>query len=135
MQLIPVEKTPATAPTEQITDKEGAAMARAAVNLFRRWEITDAAACTLLGGVSEATYSRWKRGAVGRIGVDLKTRLSLLMGIHKALRILFSEPERVYGWIKLPNAAFDQRSALDVMLQGQITDLLRVRYYLDAARG
>ena len=135
MQLIRVEKTPAPAPTPQITHAEGEAMARAAVNLFRRWNITDAEACTLLGGISEATYNRWKRGQIGRLGVDLKTRLSILMGIHKALRLLFTEQARCYSWVKKPNASFDGSSALETMLQGQITDLMRVRQYLDTVRG
>lgn len=118
-----------------ITDAEGLAMAEAAVNLFRLWGLTDAEACTLLGGISTATYNRWKRGEISRLNVDQKTRLSILMGIHKALRILFTENERVYAWVKKPNKAFGGRSALEIMLQGQIMDLFDVRYYLDAARG
>lgn len=118
-----------------ITDAEGLAMAAAAVNLFRFWGLTDAEACTLLGGISTATYNRWKRGEIGRLNVDQKTRLSILMGIHKALRVLFTENERVYAWVKKPNKAFGGRSALAIMLQGQIMDLFDVRFYLDAARG
>jgi hypothetical protein len=57
------------------------------------------------------------------------------MGIHKALRMIFREPQRAYAWIKVPNTAFDNRTALDVMLGGELTDLMRVRRYLDAERG
>ncbi len=64
-----------------------------------------------------------------------KARLSNLMGIHKALRIIFREPQRGYAWIKKPNAAFTDKSALEVMLGGELTDLMRVRRYLDAERG
>jgi len=118
-----------------ITDEEGLAMAEASVNLFRLWGLTDAEACTLLGGVSTATYNRWKRGEIGRLTVDQKTRLSILMGIHKALRIIFTENSRAYEWVKKPNRAFEGKSALEIMLQGQIMDLFDVRLYLDAARG
>ena len=118
-----------------ITDREGEAMARAAVNLFRHWGLTDAEAAVLLGGISKRTYARWKDGDIGRLTVDQKTRLSVLMGVHKALRLLFTDKARVYGWVKKPNAAFGGASALDVMLRGFITDLFRVRHYLDAARG
>ena len=38
-------------------------------------------------------------------------------------------------WIKTPNEAFDDRSALDVMLGGELTDLIHLRRYLDAERG
>ncbi len=57
------------------------------------------------------------------------------MGIHKALRIIFREPTRGYAWIKAANAAFGGASAMDVMLHGELTDLMRVRNYLDAERG
>ena len=120
---------------EAITDEEGAAMARAVVKLFRLWGLTDAQACVLLGGLSARTYARWKDGQFGRLSVDQKTRLSVLMGIHKALRILFLDKSRAYAWVKQPNEAFDGRSALDVMLRGVMTDLFRVRHYLDATRG
>ena len=57
------------------------------------------------------------------------------MGIHKALRLIFAEPQRGYDWIKAANAAFGGKSALEVMLGGELTDLMRVRRYLDAERG
>ncbi len=135
MSLQLVEKAAAPEAVAIITDEEGEAMARAAVNLFRHWGLTDAEACVLLGGVSKRTYARWKDGDIGRLTIDQKTRLSVLMGIHKALRILFTEKARVYEWVKKPNQAFGGRSALDIMLGGYLTDLFRVRHYLDAARG
>lgn len=135
MTLQLVERTPPIEKSTAITDEEGDAMARAAVNLFRFWGITEAEACTLLGGISKRTYARWKDGEIGRLDIDQKTRLSVLMSIHKALRILFTENVRAYEWVKKPNAAFGGKSALDVMLGGYLTDLFRVRHYLDAARG
>lgn len=127
--------TPAQPSRPEITDEEGAAMARAIINLFERWDLTDAQAAVLLGSLSASTWARWKTGKIAKVPRDLKTRLSNLMGIHKALGIIFKDKERVYGWIKRENDAFDGRSALDVMLGGEITDLMRVRRYLDAERG
>ena len=117
-----------------ITDEEALAMLRGAVSLFRHWDITDDEAATLLD-MPVRTWRRWKSGQPGRMGRDTKARLSNLMGIHKALRIIFADPPRAYGWIKRPNAAFSGRRALDVMLGGELTDLMRVRRYLDAERG
>ena len=119
---------------EPITDEEAAAMLRATVNLFRHWELGDAQAATLLDTAAR-TYARWKSSAPSRFSRDLKARLSNLMGIHKALRIIFREPQRGYGWLKRPNDMFDGRTPLDVMLGGDLTDLMRVRRYLDAERG
>ena len=109
-------------------------MFRAAVNLFGHWGVTDAQAAVLLD-LPVRTYARWKSGEPRRLSRDGKARLSNLMGIHKALRIVFSERRRGYEWIRKPNAAFDGRSALDVMLGGELTDLMRVRRVLDAERG
>jgi uncharacterized protein (DUF2384 family) len=117
-----------------ISDEEGAAMFRAVLNLFRLWGLSDVQAAVLLN-LQDRTFARWKTGALGRLDRDLKARLSNLMGIHKALRIIFREAERGYRWISAPNAAFTDRSALDVMLGGELTDLMRVRRYLDAERG
>jgi hypothetical protein len=117
-----------------ITAAEAAAMFRAAVNLFGLWEVSDREAAVLLD-LPPRTFARWKAEGPRRIGRDGRARLSNLMGIHKALRLIFTEPQRGYAWIKAPNAAFGGRSALEVMLGGELTDLMRVRRYLDAERG
>jgi hypothetical protein len=119
---------------EPIGDDEAAAMFRAVLNLFRLWEVSDVQAATMLD-LNGRTFARWKAGELGRIGRDGKARLSNLMGIHKALKFLFRDPARGYQWIKASNDAFDGDSALDVMLGGELTDLMRVRRYLDAERG
>lgn len=130
--LVNTEKRPFVA--EPLSEEEAAATFRAAVNLFRRWELTDEQAATLLD-LPLRTFARWKGGELGRVDRDTRARLSNLMGIHKALRIIFREAERGYCWIKAANASFGGRSALDVMLGGELTDLMRVRRLLDAERG
>jgi hypothetical protein len=132
--LLPIDTAPAAFQPSPITDAEGAAMFRAVINLFDKWDVTDEQAALLLDAPLR-TYRRWKAGDIGRIDRDGKARLSNLIGIHKALRYMFREPERSYRWIKAPNDAFMGRSALDIMLGGELTDLMRVRRYLDSARG
>jgi hypothetical protein len=117
-----------------ITEDEAAAMFRAVLNLFRLWGVADEQASVLLD-LPVRTFRRWKAEGAGRVGRDGRARLSNLMGIHKALRLIFSEPQRGYAWIKAANSAFAGRSALDIMLGGELTDLMRVRRYLDAERG
>jgi uncharacterized protein (DUF2384 family) len=119
---------------QPVTDEEAAAMFRAVLNLFRLWGLSDEQAAILLD-LNRRTFARWKAGDLGRIGRDGKARLSNLIGIHKALRTIFRDAARGYEWIKAPNEQFAGRSALDVMLGGELTDLMRVRRYLDAERG
>ena len=132
--LMPIDTTPRDFSPAPITDAEAAAMFRATVNLFRLWGVTDEDGARLMD-MPLRTYRRWKAGDQGRIDRDGKARLSNLMGIHKALRLIFRDPQQGYRWIKARNQAFGGRSALEVMLGGELTDLMRVRRYLDAERG
>jgi hypothetical protein len=119
----------------EITPEESRAMVRAAVRLFALWQLDDKQARTLLGQPSPRTYARWKAGEVAAVPYDTARRLSYLLGIHKALRQLFKEPEAAYTWIHRPNLAFGGQSALARMSAGDVTDLAAVRAYLDAVRG
>lgn len=118
-----------------ITDEEAAALARATLSLMARWELSDGEARRLLGDMPARTFARWKSGSVGTIHRDLRTRMAILIGIHKGLRYLFRDPAAGYAWVKKPNTVFGGDSALTIMLGGEITDLLDVRNYLDAERG
>ena len=129
-----VENEPLPFSPEPITDEEAAAMFRASLNLFRLWGVSDDQAAVMLD-LPRRTFARWKAGDVGRLGRDGKARLSNLMGIHKALKLVFTDASRGYAWIKASNEAFGGVSALSVMLNGDLTDLMRVRRYLDAERG
>ena len=126
---------PAPAPAAGFTQAEVAALMRAGVRLFAQWGLSDAQARVLLGDPPARTYARWKSGTSARVPLDTARRLSYLMGIHKALRHLFKEPERARAWIRKANAAFGGRSALEHMLAGDVVDLAAVRLYLDAERG
>lgn len=107
-------------------------MIRAIVNLFEVWKLTNDQITVLLGGVTPITFQRWKVQNVGHISPDLSARLSNLLGIYRALRLLYSDPARGHGWIKLPNSNFDGQTALDLMLRGRLSDLMQMREYLDS---
>ncbi|MCE0760976.1 MbcA/ParS/Xre antitoxin family protein [Marinobacter sp. G11] len=61
------------------------------------------------------------------LGNDIE-KISYVLGIYKALRIIYPTEERANAWPAKPNRAFGGRSAVDLMLEG---DLARVRRYLD----
>lgn len=135
MDLQPLFVTPSHADLPEITESEAGALARTTVNLFREWELSDAEAQTLLGGLAPRTWGRWKAGEIGRIDRDLRMRMAHLMGIHKGLRYLFREASRGYAWIRKSNAAFEGHSALEIMMRGELADLAAMREWLDAERG
>lgn len=133
--LLELPRTQAAPEIARITDEEAQAMVRAVLRLFERWQVSDAEARDILGGLAARTYARWKAGEIGRIDRDLATRLSLLMGIHKGLRYLFADPERGYAWVKKPSPIFGGNSPVAVMAAGDMFSLARIRAFLDAERG
>ena len=104
-----------------------------------RWGIKDPDARHLLGGISSGSYYSWKkqRSAIGRVlDQDTLIRISLLLGIFKALNILYSEP-LADAWITLPNRnpMFRGQSPLAYMIERGQPGMLHVRQLLDARRG
>jgi hypothetical protein len=106
-------------------------------NLVEKWKIDGVDnKRKLLGQPTESLFYKWQRGEVGNVPHDTLMRISYLLGIHKALKMLFSgNNERGYAWIKKPSKDFGGQSAYKRMLAGEITDLAYVRQYLDAMRG
>lgn len=118
-----------------VTDDEAAALSRATVNLFGSWGLGDVEARTLLGNLPQRTWARWKVGDIDQVDRDQRDRMAILIGIHKALRQLFTDPSRGYAWIRKPNNAFEGKSAIDVMAQGGTAGLIDVHTYLVAELG
>ncbi len=108
---------------------------RAFFRIIDVWGINNQQAGILLGHPARATFYNWKKGNVGTVSHDTVQRISYILGIYKALGILYSDPAMADGWIKKPNARFAGKSALDRMLAGDVADLAAVREHLDAVRG
>ncbi len=108
---------------------------KAFFNLAAEWGLTPTDQLTLLGQPSRRTFYRWRAGEVAGLPADTLERISVLLGVYKALNILLPIRERANAWVKRDNTAFGGRSALDVMKQGRVDDLYQVRRYLDAWRG
>ncbi|KZB71031.1 MULTISPECIES: MbcA/ParS/Xre antitoxin family protein [Thalassospira] len=135
MEFDPLDNVDACLGQARFTEAEAAALARATVNLFAHWCISDAEARTILGGISEKGWDLLKGGDTSEIEQDTQMRMAVLMGIHAGLRHLFVDAARGYAWVKKPNASFDGESALNVMKRGGLEGLLAVREYLNAECG
>ncbi len=109
-------------------------MLRAVLNLFEKWGLRTPEIRVLLGSPAERTLQRWRSGQIAGVPHDTVYRLGCFLGIHKALRYMFSDAARGYEWVKKPTTAFGGKSALDKMMQGAPTDVAQVRAYLDAER-
>jgi hypothetical protein len=103
-------------------------------NIVHLWGIDLQQALVLLGEPSREIYESWKKNPeAAQLSRDTLERISYLLGIYKALQILLPEASIADEWIKKPNDAanFAGKSALDIMLLGNVSDLYLVRQYLD----
>lgn len=99
-----------------------------------RWKLSTDEQIILLGSPGRSTFFKWKKEG-GNLPHDTTERLSHILSIWKALRILFTQDERGEAWISEPNDYWDGRTALEIMLGGEMSALLTVRQYIDAQRG
>src|SRR5262245_8991669 len=111
------------------------AVKRAFFRIMQAWDVDDAESRVLLGAPSRTTFYNYKRGGGGSLSADTLERISYVLGIYKALKLLLPNPQQADGWMRKPNTAFGGRSALDHALGGKVVDLATVRAYLDAVRG
>jgi hypothetical protein len=137
---------PADLSSRAVQEKLSPVAIRAFFRLASHWKLRDEDARGLIGGVSNGSFYQLKRSA-GKTSnsktLDLKTldqdkltRVSLLVGIFKALNILYGT-KLADAWVQLPNTnpIFGGETPLAYMLKGGVPSILRVRQLLDARRG
>jgi hypothetical protein len=109
---------------------------KAFFGISQKWGLSSEQESVLLG-VPKSTLYRWKHKKVGSLTPDNLERISYILGIYKALRILLPNENAANRWIHQPNSAslFGGKSALDKLMVGRVIDLADVRRYLDAERG
>jgi hypothetical protein len=113
-------------------------LARLVIAMFDRWKlpVTDQTVLLGLSPDSRSTIARYRRGEPLADNADLIARVGHLLGIHKALRIMFPhDPDLAYRWVNTPNRRFDGRVPLEIMRQYGFEGILAVRRYLDFERG
>lgn len=101
------------------------------------WQLSPDEQRGLLGWPAVSTFYNYRSGAIGTLTFDTLTRLSLVLGIYKALHVLYPDDGLADRWVMLPNAhpIFGGRPALALMIEGGIDGLHQVRRLLDARRG
>jgi len=104
--------------------------------LIAAWSIRDEEARELLGGVSSSAFYEWKKTPPRALDIDRITRISYLVGIYKALHILYGD-ELADRWVSMPNTnfIFAGRTPLAFILSGGIPAMQTLRRLLDARRG
>ena len=117
-------------------ERLSASAIKAFFQLAARWRIKDEDARELLGGLSSSAFYEWKKNPDRMLDVDRITRISFLIGIYKALHILYGD-KLADEWVLLPNKniIFAGHAPLQYMLSGGLIAMQTVRKLLDARRG
>ena len=113
-------------------------LAKLVVALMDHWQLAlpDQAALLGLSAQSRSTIARYRKGEPFADSSDLLARAGHLLGIHKALRILFPHDRHLaYRWISAPNRRFGGVAPLEIMKSHGYEGILAVRRYLDFERG
>jgi uncharacterized protein (DUF2384 family) len=124
----------ATEPSQRTPSESSQSALALFFALAEKWSLTTDQQIRLLGAPARSTFFKWKKEG-GLISEDTFERISHLLSIYKALQILFPDPDRADAWLRRPNKYFEDYSALDMMLGGKLSDIYRVRLYVDAQRG
>jgi hypothetical protein len=132
---------PADLSSRAVQEKLSPVAIRAFFRLASHWKLRDEDARGLIGGISNGSFYQLKRSAAKTadaktLDQDKLTRVSLLVGIFKALNILYGT-KLADAWVQLPNSnpVFGGQTPLAYMLKGGMPSMLRVRQLLDARRG
>jgi len=106
-------------------------------NLLESWQLEATQAIVLLGlDPGDEPYA----GAVltGRAplkGRDAKDRIAHLYQIRKTLSALFRDESVENEWLREPHTLLNERSPMELMMEGSMEHLLLVREYVDVAAG
>lgn len=109
---------------------------RAFFRIMETWSVRDEDARALLGGMTNGPYYKLKSHPEKTLDTDVLTRISLTVGIFKALNVLYGE-KLADEWVRLANnnRLFGGRTPLAYMARGGIPAMQTVRQLLDARRG
>lgn len=119
---------------QRLTQEQSVMGLRTALRIIGGWQASVAQACKILR-ISRSTYRRVCQGsgAGGRLDRDQHQRIGLVLGIHAALRTVFTSQVNVQGFpgFKNQNEFFDGRSPLEIMSQGDMISLYETYKRID----
>ena len=109
---------------------------KAFLNIMEKWGVRDEDARTLLGGISNGRFYEIKKKPERTLDADTLTWISYVIGIFKALNILYSE-KLADAWVRRANTnrIFGGETPLAYMMKGGLPALQIVRRLVDARRG
>jgi hypothetical protein len=111
---------------------------RAAMKILDKWKCSAEKQQNILQ-LSRAAFYKYRNEETktASLSHDQLTRISYLLNMHSALRIVFTNPDNIYGFMtmKNDNAFFNGVSPLSVIESGEFGNLHEVAKRVDVLRG
>lgn len=105
------------------------------------WGLSEHERLMILGLPGRSTYFGWvsraRSGGNLILSLDTLLRISGVLGVHKALRILFGSASEEVAWLREPHQGptFGGQPPMALLSNGTQDGIMLVRRYLDAFRG
>ncbi|MBA6225210.1 MULTISPECIES: antitoxin Xre-like helix-turn-helix domain-containing protein [unclassified Colwellia] len=104
-------------------------------NILEKWQCSASDKQAILG-LSKSSYYRFNHNESASLSNDQLERISYIANIHQALKMVFSNPDNVYGFMamKNDNPYFNGHSPLSLISSGNFGTLYEVFKRIDAMR-
>lgn len=102
--------------------------------LMEKWELSTEQGMKLLGANSPLQFKSWKEGSIENVSSEIVERISILIGIQKALAKMYPLSNLLaIRWLKsrqtIPGLTVET-SPLDAMILGGATSMMAILNYL-----
>lgn len=114
---------------------------RTFLRIADEWRLSEQERLRVLGLPGRSTFHGWvakaRDGGDITLSVDELIRISAVLGIYKALKIIFLRDEDAARWLRSPNSgpSFGGQTPLSLVTSGTQDTIMLVRRHLDAWRG
>jgi hypothetical protein len=114
---------------------------RTFLNIADEWRLSEQERLRVLGFPARSTFHGWIAKVRQKTDITLSAdelmRISAVLGIYKALKIIFPRDEDAARWLRSSNTGpmFGGQAPLVLITSGTQDALMLVRRYLDAWRG
>ena len=116
---------------------QAAAAFKVVLNIVDKWQWTGAEKQAILAMSRSTLHRNIQNPQQAKLTSDQIERISYILNIHQALRIVFSNRENVYGFMRMANnnPYFNGKTPLSLIATGSFGALYEVYKRIDAMRG
>lgn len=136
-QIAPPRQTQPEQPRQTLPRGRLTGPVRFAILVMESWHLSPVEMTSLLGyELTDEGYVRdVLNGVVTLRGRDSKDRIVCLYTLHSLLTGLFRDDNSINEWLRQAQPLLDQQTPLQILLEGSMESMLRVRYLVEYITG